>query len=139
MFLQEIDKYAFGIVSNHRHASERGKEQREKIILVRASYKKHFHILNPFLHPCASLLSLSPPRQATSTPLDKNVNMNACGTADVILIYYFPILSGLTSKFFDVSYLNLRTIPEDERVKKPSCAMSLFVKSNNVVSREMML
>lgn len=52
-------------------------------------------------------------------------------TAAVVLIYYFPILLGLMSKFFDVSYLNLRTMGEDERVKKRSCAISLFVKSNN--------
>lgn len=65
--------------------------------------------------------------------------MNVCGIVDVILIYYFLIFLGFTFKFFDVSYLNLRIIFEDERVKKFFCVMFLFVKSNNVVLREMML
>lgn len=67
------------------------------------------------------------------------MNKDACVTAAVVLIYYFPILSGLMSKFFDVSYLHLRTMGQDERLKKPSCVISLFVKSNNFMPSVILL
>lgn len=67
------------------------------------------------------------------------MNKDTCVTAAIALIYYFPILSGLMSKFFDVSYLNLRTMAEDERGKEASCAISLFVKSNNFMPSVILL
>lgn len=101
----------------------RKKKNKEKIILIIALYKEHLHIQHCVPHLWASPRSLR--------AQGWNVNTNACVIAAVVLIYYFSILSGLMSKFFDVSYLNLRTMGEDERVKQRSCAISLFVKGNN--------
>ena len=95
----------------------RKKKNKGKIILVITSYKEHLHIQDCVLHLGASQCSLR--------ALGQNVNMDACVVAAVALIYHFPILSGLMSKFFDVSYLNLRTMGEDERVKKKG-ALVLF-------------
>lgn len=53
-------------------------------------------------------------------------------------MYDFPILPGLVPKFFDVSYLYLRTMAEDESMKTPFWAISLFVESNNLVLWVMM-
>lgn len=109
------------------------REQRGEKILVRPLYKEHFHIqdfsllLGPLHWP-------SLPYRPTSIHFHETMNKNVFGVVAVILKYHFATLSGLMSKYFDVGYLNLRTMVQDERLKKPSCSISLFVKNNNLMS-----
>lgn len=104
-FVQETDRNASGL-PNRRHASEREKEQRENILVI-ALYQERLHTQDHAPRPRASLPSLP--------ALGWHLNANTRVTAAVVLIHYFPILSGLMSEFFDVSYLHLRTMGEDER------------------------
>jgi hypothetical protein len=54
------------------------------------------------------------------------VDKNVFDIVDVISKYHFAILSDLMPKIFDVSYLNLRAMNEDERLKKKSLLVPFF-------------
>lgn len=106
----------------------RRKRTKEMIILVATLYKEHSHIQSSLL--CPDLSAPLPFLPGCFHTLDENKNKSQ----QVIRMCSFLVLAGLMPNFFNVSYLNWRTMAEDERVKKPSYAISLFVKSNDLVS-----